>query len=232
MKKLNIKDISIEIFLGTWCGDSKREVPRFLKVLDQLSFPEKNIRVIALGGLDSLFKQSPGKEETGKGIFRVPVFIVYKNGVEINRINEYPVFSLEKDLSAILNNQPYVPNYRTFANVKSWLQDGTLMDRNNNIRGLAMQLRTLAESERELNSLGHLLLGQGKKEEALRIFQLNANLYPESAPVIISLGEGYLATMDMKNAVVRLERALELNKDPMQVKAILKLLYEAKGVKE
>ena len=29
------RDIHIEIFLGTWCFDSKREVPRFFRILDQ-----------------------------------------------------------------------------------------------------------------------------------------------------------------------------------------------------
>jgi hypothetical protein len=39
-----------------------------------------------------------------------------------------------------------------------------------------------------------------------------------------------LKTGDTKNAVLNLERALELNKDPQLLKPVLKLLYEAKGV--
>jgi len=30
LKKQNFDNISIKIFFGSWCGDSKREVPRFL----------------------------------------------------------------------------------------------------------------------------------------------------------------------------------------------------------
>ena len=41
-----------------------------------------------------------------KGIFRVPTVIVYRNGIEVNRINEFPALSLEHDLYAILNGQP------------------------------------------------------------------------------------------------------------------------------
>ena len=99
LKEISFKNITIEIFMGTWCGDSKREVPRFYKLLHVISFPIQQVKLIALGG-DSLVKQSPQHEEKKKGIFRVPTFIVYKNGVEVSRINEYPAFSLEKTYSA------------------------------------------------------------------------------------------------------------------------------------
>lgn len=113
LKKLKLNDITIEIFFGSWCGDSKRELPRFLQLLHAISFPENKLTMIGVGNGDSLYKQSPSHQEKGKGIFRVPTFIVYKNGVEMNRITEYPVLSLEKDLMQILSNQPYTPNYHS-----------------------------------------------------------------------------------------------------------------------
>lgn len=231
IKKSNSKDISIEIFLGTWCGDSKREVPRFMKLLRDASFTTSQVKLIGLGSSDSLYKQGPEQEEAGKGIFRVPVFIVYKNGVELGRINEFPVTSLEKDLQKILTGEDYSPNYKSFALLNEWLTDGTLTNKNSNIRGMAMQLKSLVNSERELNSVGYLLLQQEKKQEAFKIFQLNAQLYPESANVLSSLGEGYYKTGDAKMAVQLLEKALEINKDPLLVKEILKILYEVKGLK-
>ena len=231
IKKLISKDVSVQVFLGTWCGDSRREVPRLLKLLDVVGFPQKNLQIIALGGSDSLLKQSPQHEEAGKAIFRVPTFIVYKNNIEINRINEFPVLSLEADLYAILSRQSYTPNYKSFPAVKNWLENGTLLNKNISARGLAAQLKSLTDGEYELNSLAHLLLQQGQKEEALKIFQVNYYLYPESSRVLSSLGEGYCKTGDQKNAVSNLERALEINKDPKMVKEILAILYEAKELK-
>ena len=195
------------------------------------AFLQKNLQIIGLGSGDSLLKQSPRHEEEGKGIFRVPTVIVYRNGIEVNRINEFPALSLEHDLYAILSGQTYTANYKSFATIKTWLADGTLLNKNNSTRGLALQLRPLADNENELNSLAYLLLKQGRKEEALKIFQVNYYLYPESANVMSSLGEGYCKTGDMKNAVALLERSLEINKDPKLVKEILAVLYEAKGVK-
>lgn len=115
IKGTNFKDINIQIFLGTWCGDSKREVPRFMKLLQQSSFPGKQVSLIGLGGSDSLYKQSSQHEETGKGIFRVPVFIVYKNGVEIGRINEFAVTSLEKTCKLFLPERIILPITKALA---------------------------------------------------------------------------------------------------------------------
>jgi tetratricopeptide (TPR) repeat protein len=138
------------------------------------------------------------------------------------------VLSLEKDLLGIFNSQAYAPNYHSFKTVLGWLNDGSLIDENTSTRGLAEQLRTLVANEHELNSLGYLLLKQGKKKEALKIFQVNYNLYPESSNIASSLGEGYFENADYKKAVALLERSLELNKDPAGLKDILPLLYRAK----
>jgi len=109
---------------------------------------------------------------------------------------------------------------------------GALADKNISTMGLAGQLKQLVSGENELNALGYVWLKQGRKEEALKIFHVNAHLYPESANVISSLGEGYYKNGDTKNAIKFMERALELNKDPRQLKEILELLYAVKGLKE
>ncbi len=227
LKNISFKDITIDVFFGSWCGDSKREVPRFLKLMQDISFPSPQILLIGVGGSDSLYKQSPDHEEQGKGIFRVPTFIILKNGKEMARINEYPVNSLEKDLLQILQAEPYTPNYQTFDHVKHWLADGTLLDENIASAGLAGQLSGKQKNEFELNSLGYLLLDQGLKKEALKIFLTNFSLYPESSNVLSSLGEGFLENGDHKKAVTYLERSLALNKDPQTIPGILKVLYKS-----
>lgn len=226
------KGISIEIFLGTWCGDSKREVPRFLKLLDEIKFNMANVKIIAVGASDSLYKQSPQGEEKNKGIYRVPTFIVYRNGVEINRINEYPALSLEKDFLNIVSGEAYTPNYKSFVTINKWMNEGVLQDSNITPRSLATQIKQMVSNENELNSLGYLLLKQDFKKQALTIFRINANLYPESANILSSLGEGYLKNGYSEKAVQVLENSLTLAKDPAIIKEILPLLYQAKGVRE
>lgn len=43
LKQFDWKDYSVTVFLGTWCGDSRREVPRFIKTLDAAGFPQQGI---------------------------------------------------------------------------------------------------------------------------------------------------------------------------------------------
>lgn len=226
--KEKMDKIRIRVFFGSWCGDSKRELPRFLKLMQTISFPEKNMEIVGLGGSDSLYKQSPGHEEAGLGIFRVPVFIIYRDGKEINRINEFPVVSLEKDLLYIILNKNYQPNYGSHSLIRQWLQEGTLTDDNTSIRGLAEQLRHRLSGEHELNSLGYLLLNHEKKAAALQIFRMNYLLFPESANTNSSLGEGFYETGNHVRAVEFLEKSLALNKDPQAIKPVLELLYKIK----
>ncbi|MEC3906607.1 thioredoxin family protein [Tamlana sp. 2201CG12-4] len=87
--KDSLNQYSIKVFLGTWCGDSRREVPRFYKVIEAAKFPESQLQVIAVNRTSEAYKQSPNGEEKGLNIHRVPTFIFYKNGKEINRIVEY-----------------------------------------------------------------------------------------------------------------------------------------------
>lgn len=103
-----LSEFKIETFIGTWCGDSKRELPRFLKILDKLEIPSENHQIF---GIDEDKKSAEGFEN-GKKIDRIPVFIFYKNGTEVGRIVEYPASqSLENDMLMIVNGQPLTPNY-------------------------------------------------------------------------------------------------------------------------
>jgi hypothetical protein len=104
---------SITIFMGTWCGDSRREVPRVLKMLECCGFPEKNLTLVMVSNKDSLYKKSPQHEETGKNIVRVPTIIIEQKGTEVGRIIELPKTSLEKDMLTILRKENYQPNYHT-----------------------------------------------------------------------------------------------------------------------
>ena len=102
---------TITLFMGTWCGDSKREVPRVLKMLDCCGFPEKKLTLVMVSNQTDAYKKSPQHEEAGRNIARVPTIIIEEKGNEVGRIIEYPVVSLEKDLLSILQKNNYVPNY-------------------------------------------------------------------------------------------------------------------------
>ncbi|MCK0155922.1 thioredoxin family protein [Cellulophaga sp. F20128] len=109
--KTHLKDYKIVAFIGTWCGDSKREIPRFYKILETVNYPMSHFSLVAVDNSKDNYKKSPNGEEKGLHIIRVPTFIIYKDNKEINRIIESPVVSLEKDLAVIIQGGEYVPNF-------------------------------------------------------------------------------------------------------------------------
>ncbi len=89
------------VVLGTWCGDSKDQVPRFLKIADMIGYPEDKIFMVAVdrdkkGGSFCL---------ADFNITLVPTFIFTKKGEEIGRIIETPQTSLEEDLVNIIKSK-------------------------------------------------------------------------------------------------------------------------------
>lgn len=89
-------DISCKIFMGTWCSDSRRDVPKFYKITDSTGF--KSFEITALDEK----KNSPSGTEKEYKIEKVPTFIFFKSGKEIGRIIENPVKSMHEDLIEIL----------------------------------------------------------------------------------------------------------------------------------
>jgi len=90
--------VQVLVFLGTWCGDSKREVPRFLRIVDAAGISMDRISLYAL----DRNKASPEGVEARYGIERVPTFIFLKKESEIGRIVETPRTTLEGDILTIL----------------------------------------------------------------------------------------------------------------------------------
>jgi thiol-disulfide isomerase/thioredoxin len=90
--------IDVLVALGTWCSDSKREVPRFLKIADLASIASAQIKYY---GVDRTKKSADGLTDRYR-IERVPTFIFLKQGNEVGRIVESPKNSLEEDMLVIL----------------------------------------------------------------------------------------------------------------------------------
>lgn len=93
-----LKDVNITIVMGTWCSDSKYQVPHFYKILDYLKYPTDKINLIMVNRK----LKSVGDELKNLDIHSVPTIIFYKNGKELGRIIESPKKDLEKDMVKIL----------------------------------------------------------------------------------------------------------------------------------
>ncbi|HYO47373.1 MAG TPA: serine hydrolase, partial [Gemmatimonadota bacterium] len=65
--------------------------------------------------------------------------------------------------------------------------------------------------EDELNDLGYIYLRRGDVDTAIRIFELNVEMFPGASNPYDSLGEAYLAAGDRERAIANYRRSLELN---------------------
>ncbi len=93
-----VEDIEFKIILGTWCHDSQREVPGFIKIAEHWGLGS----LITMIGVDKN-KEAGDISISDLGIELVPTFIIYYGGEEIGRIIESPIESLEKDIIKILS---------------------------------------------------------------------------------------------------------------------------------
>ncbi|MBC7950184.1 MAG: DUF2911 domain-containing protein [Chitinophagaceae bacterium] len=73
-------------------------------------------------------------------------------------------------------------------------------------------------TENELNLYGYQLMNNGQQDKAIEIFTLVTRRFPNSANAFDSLGEGYAAKGDKKNAIVNFKKSLSMN-PPANVKA-------------
>ena len=96
--KLN--DVNVAIVMGTWCSDSRREVPKFFKILDYLKFPADKVSILTVGR----DMRARGNETDSLKIEKIPTMIFYRGNSELGRIVESPQVSLEKDMLKILKD--------------------------------------------------------------------------------------------------------------------------------
>jgi hypothetical protein len=94
----------VTIFLGTWCGDSRREVPRFWRGLDEAggAVPFK-VTYVAVDRQ----KKEPAGPVTENDVRFLPTFIVRRDGHEVGRIVETAPCGIEHDLLALLTGKAH-----------------------------------------------------------------------------------------------------------------------------
>lgn len=93
--------------MGTWCSDSQREVPKFLRILDDLHAQfgvELPVRFVAVDRA----KQQPAALIDGKHVDKVATFIYFRGNEEVGRIVEHTQSPLFEDdlLALVATKQP------------------------------------------------------------------------------------------------------------------------------
>lgn len=210
--KTNIQAYTIKIFMGTWCGDSKREVPKFYKTLNEANFPLNRVTTIAVASDREHYKQSIGGEQEGLNIHRVPTFIFYKDGKEVHRIVESPKTTIEKDIKDILSGN-YTPNYVSVTKMHTIIETHGTDYLSKNSENLLNEFSLISESLYELNTYANVLFFAGKEKEAIEILKFNTLLFPKEADAYVSLANKLVITENITDAISNYEHSLKFQKN-------------------
>jgi len=83
-------------------------------------------------------------------------------------------------------------------------------------------------AERAVNSLGYRYLSEHKLDQAIKVFELNAEEHPQSANVYDSLGEAYMRKGERESAIRNYKKSLELNPKNENARSVLARLEATK----
>ncbi|MGK0387037.1 MAG: thiol-disulfide isomerase/thioredoxin [Patiriisocius sp.] len=216
--KEELEGITIKAFMGTWCGDSKKEVPKLYKLLDAASFSLDRLTMVGVSREVETYKQSPGGEEEGLNVARVPTFIFYKDGKEINRFVERPIETLEKDILQLVQGE-YQSSYQIIAKTGDLLTEMGLIKFQKKLKKTAKRLKPISKNHHELNAYASVLFFANKEQEAIAVARLNILLYAEEANTYVSLANKLKQTNNPKEAVTLYQKALALDPEHKQAKA-------------
>lgn len=199
--KSAMKEVDVLIYLGTWCGDSKNWVPKFIKKWESMGLPLNRIKMVAVHNQDELYKQAPDKSEVRHHLHRVPTFVFTKNDKEIGRIVESPVNSLDTDIAQIALGIPSTPNYKAVSFIDKWLQEEGIDSISLKGTEIYRKIYRLVSYPGELNTYAKKLYYDGKKELAIEILEINTYIFRYEPFVHNNLGKYYMK--EGKNELAR-----------------------------
>lgn len=218
-----LKETKVKIYLGTWCGDSKKWVPEFFKLWHDNKLPIENIEIVALHNETDVYKQSPEKTEKAYNIHRVPTFIFLKEDEEVGRMVDSPINDMKTDLAQIAMGLPSKPRYRAVPilndAMNESLVDSLLLKKN--YQPLLREVYREISKSSELNTYGYVLKAQGELRKAELAFYLNRNIYRWDPNTWDSLGEIYFDQERYEDAKVTYEKVLELDPENENAKEML-----------
>jgi len=160
----------------------------------------------AINGFNSLITRAVEKRQT----------VIILDNTNLGQFHQ----KITNSIISILNGQPIEPPKKSVAETLYKIA----IERN--VASVVAEYRKLKTansptsdfSETELNTLGYQLLGMRRTKDAIEIFKLNVEMFPNSGNPYDTLGEAYLADDQKELALANYKKAVEL--DPMNANAL------------
>jgi len=133
---------------------------------------------------------------------------------------------LSERIAKIIHNQPYdLPKLSIASVLEKTIDEKGIDAAVAQYRDLkAKQSDTHDFAEPELNSLGYRLMAANKLKEAVEIFKLNVEAYPQGFNTYDSLAEAYMNLNERELAIKNYKKSLELNPQNTNAVEMLKKL--------
>ncbi|CAN5440594.1 hypothetical protein BH10BAC5_BH10BAC5_27650 [soil metagenome] len=119
---------------------------------------------------------------------------------------------LSEDAAKIIYDIPYTIPKRSLSEILM------TSSKSKGVSAAVSEFRELAKDkdmyefrEGELNNFGYMLLQSGTVKDAIEVFKLNVEMFPESPNVYDSLGESYMNNGDKELAIKNYKKVLELD---------------------
>lgn len=146
-----------------------------------------------------------------------------------NNMN-FKLFEIKDSIKAILNNQPYkIPKRSTLFLLKkidnlSAEEIIKLYDETKAREPDAYDFNT----ESDFNQFGYSLMNKKRIDDALKLFELNAKMFPSSANAYDSLAEAYFNKGDRKAALANYKKSFELDPKNLAAKEMIDKIEKEK----
>ena len=226
---LLLADTKVKVFLGTWCGDTKYLVPKFIKTWKQMGLSDDDLELIALHREGDNYKQGPNNETIGYNIHKVPTMVFEKNGKEIGRIVERTIFDLDTDILQIAKGNPYEERYQGVTILDKIINEMDIdsLFIKENLNKVYRKVRREVSTSSELNAYGYVLKAQKELRKAEFVFLLNRSMFSYDPNVWDSHGEILMTLEKWDEAKLAYEEVLRLKSaDENAVKQLHKIYEE------
>ena len=222
----SLKDVKVKVFIGTWCGDTKKLLPQFTKLWVNSSLSESQLEVIALHNEDKEYKRSPSRIEADYNIHRVPTFVFEKEGKEIGRLVERPLNDLTTDINQIGQGIPSQSRYRAVALLHDYYMSQPEDSLFTNLNSVFRSIYRNVSSSGELNTYGYVLMTAERFKEAELAFYTNTRLFPYNPNLYDSLGELYMEIEKYPEAKDCFEKVIDIKKEDERATNMLSTIKE------
>jgi len=221
--------LAIEVFFGTWCGDSRRELPRLMRILDDAGLPASRVALYALSDNPGVFKMTPGGREHELFVHRTPTIALLRDGVELGRIVEKPATTVEEDLAAILAGSPAPVPYGAESALHLRYRTGDLAPIKAPSHEFLQAMEDLGDSESLWHYAQYDLLLNGRPADAADLLRLFLTLHPESALGYRLLAQAESELGNSGAALFAVRRALALDPENRAARRLEQRILDAAG---